>query len=257
MLLAMNRRLATDPGLARGGLCRRPGYRAGSRGSPGRRRNAPTPAQPAAPPPIPARACGAPPTTTEARSARRQRPRRLLRKRSNPRLKPTDSAARNCASCSRRSRSIPTPCSRRCLPAAAYPLEIVQAERWLEKNQALVAKSDFSGIDSQKWDPAVKAMARFPDLIKKMSEDLPWTTDLGDAIVNQPQDVAAAIQQLRARGGELGRAQVERPADGEAGRVEHASSRRRRRWRRHRASGLGRLHLDRADRSLDDVRSLL
>ena len=84
------------------------------------------------------------------------------------------------------------------LPAAAYPLEIVQAERWLEKNQALVAKNDFSGIDSQKWDPAVKAMARFPDLIKKMSEDLPWTTDLGDAIVNQPQDVAATIQQLRA-----------------------------------------------------------
>ena len=41
-------------------------------------------------------------------------------------------------------------------------------------------------------------MARFPDLIKKMSEDLPWTTDLGDAIVNQPQDVAATIQQLRA-----------------------------------------------------------
>ncbi|HEX9169916.1 MAG TPA: DUF3300 domain-containing protein, partial [Roseiarcus sp.] len=85
------------------------------------------------------------------------------------------------------------------LPAAAYPLEIVQAQRWLDANPALVAKNDFSGIDSQKkWDPAVKAMARFPDLIKKMSEDLPWTTDLGDAIVNQPQDVAATIQELRA-----------------------------------------------------------
>jgi hypothetical protein len=84
------------------------------------------------------------------------------------------------------------------LPAAAYPLEIVQAQRWLDKNPALVAKNDFSGIDKEKWDPAVKAMARFPDLIKKMSEDLPWTTDLGDAIVNQPQDVAATIQQLRA-----------------------------------------------------------
>src|SRR5580700_6192805 len=41
-------------------------------------------------------------------------------------------------------------------------------------------------------------MARFPDVIRKMSEDLPWTTDLGDAIVNQPQVVAAAIQELRA-----------------------------------------------------------
>jgi hypothetical protein len=83
------------------------------------------------------------------------------------------------------------------LPAAAYPLEIVQAERWLEKNPNLVAAKDFSGIDSQKWDPAVKAMARFPDVLRKMSQDLPWTTDLGDAIVNQPQDVAATIQQLR------------------------------------------------------------
>jgi hypothetical protein len=83
------------------------------------------------------------------------------------------------------------------LPAAAYPLEIVQAHRWLDKNQALVAKNDFSGIDKQKWDPAVKAMARFPDVMRKMSEDLPWTTDLGDAIVNQPQDVADVIQELR------------------------------------------------------------
>ena len=47
------------------------------------------------------------------------------------------------------------------LPASAYPLEIVQAERWLEKNPNLVAAKDFSRIDSQKWDPAVKAMARF------------------------------------------------------------------------------------------------
>ena len=83
------------------------------------------------------------------------------------------------------------------LPASAYPLEIVQAHRWLDKNQALVAKNDFSGIDKQKWDPAVKAMARFPDVLLKMSEDLPWTTDLGDAIVNQPQDVADVIQELR------------------------------------------------------------
>jgi hypothetical protein len=83
------------------------------------------------------------------------------------------------------------------LPASAYPLEIVQAHRWLDKNQALVAKNDFSGIDKQKWDPAVKAMARFPEVMTKMSEDIPWTTDLGDAIVNQPQDVADVIQELR------------------------------------------------------------
>jgi hypothetical protein len=90
------------------------------------------------------------------------------------------------------------------LPASAYPLEIVQAQRWLDKHPDLVAKKDFSGIDKEKWDPAVKAMARFPDVLRKMSQDLPSTTDLGDAIVNQPQDVASVIQELRAEAEKAG-----------------------------------------------------
>jgi hypothetical protein len=83
------------------------------------------------------------------------------------------------------------------LPASAYPLDIVQADRWLSRNKAAVAKGDFSGADAQNWDPTVKAMARFPDIIRKMSDDLDWTSDLGDAFVNQPQDVANTIQTLR------------------------------------------------------------
>ncbi|HXW72923.1 MAG TPA: DUF3300 domain-containing protein [Methylocella sp.] len=85
------------------------------------------------------------------------------------------------------------------LPASAYPLDIVQAERWLEKNKAAVAKQDFSGGDTKDWDPSVKALLRFPDVLKKLSNDLDWTTNLGDAIVNQPQDVANTIQLLRAK----------------------------------------------------------
>jgi hypothetical protein len=84
------------------------------------------------------------------------------------------------------------------LAASAYPLQIVEAQRWLDKNKGAVADKDFSGIDSRDWDPAVKAMARFPDVIEKMSDDLEWTRDLGDAEVNQPQDVADVIQELRA-----------------------------------------------------------
>jgi Protein of unknown function (DUF3300) len=83
------------------------------------------------------------------------------------------------------------------LAASAYPVQIVQAQRWLDKNKAAVANNDFSWIDSQDWDPAVKALARFPDVITKMSDDLEWTADLGDAEVNQPQDVADVIQELR------------------------------------------------------------
>jgi hypothetical protein len=93
----------------------------------------------------------------------------------------------------------PDPLLAQLLPASAYPVQIVQAQRWLDKNQALVANNDYSGIDNQNWDPAVKALARFPDVIKLMSADLDWTTDLGDAEVNQPQDVADVIQELRAK----------------------------------------------------------
>lgn len=90
------------------------------------------------------------------------------------------------------------------LPATAYPLELVQAERWLEKNESAVAKLDFLGADAEDWDPSVKAMLRFPAVVKKLSADLDWTSSLGDAIVNQPQDVASVIQSLRAKAQKAG-----------------------------------------------------
>ncbi len=90
------------------------------------------------------------------------------------------------------------------LPASAYPVQIVQAQRWLDKHPDAVAKNDFSGVDNQNWDPAVKALLRFPTVVKKMSDDLDWTTDLGDATVNQPKDVADVIQALRAKADQTG-----------------------------------------------------
>jgi hypothetical protein len=90
------------------------------------------------------------------------------------------------------------------LPASAYPLEIVQAQRWLDKNAAAAAKGDFSGADARDWDPSVKAMLRFPTVLRKLSEDLDWTTDLGDAIIGQPENVATVIQLLRTRAQQAG-----------------------------------------------------
>lgn len=90
------------------------------------------------------------------------------------------------------------------LPASAYPLQIVQAQRWLDKNKAAAAKNDFSAADAQSWDPSVKALLRFPTVIKKLNDDLDWTTDLGDAIVNQPRDVADVIQLLRLKAEKTG-----------------------------------------------------
>src|SRR5271165_4310859 len=90
------------------------------------------------------------------------------------------------------------------LAASAYPIQIVQVHRWLDRNAEAVAKNDYSGIDNSNWDPAVKALARFPDVVRKMSENLDWTTDLGDAEVNQPKDVADVIQDLRAEAEKAG-----------------------------------------------------
>ena len=90
------------------------------------------------------------------------------------------------------------------LPAAAYPVDIVQVSRWLAKNKASAAKGDFTALDAQNWDPSVKALARFPTVLDRMNTELDATTDLGDAFVNQPDDVAAVIQSLRQKAQKAG-----------------------------------------------------
>jgi hypothetical protein len=80
----------------------------------------------------------------------------------------------------------------------------VQVSRWLAKNKASADKGDFAALDAQSWDPSVKALARFPTVIDRLNADLDATTDLGDAFVNQPDDVAAVIQALRLQAQQAG-----------------------------------------------------
>ena len=77
--------------------------------------------------------------------------------------------------------------------------------RWLDRTRTRSPRSDFTAADAHAWDPSVKAMVRFPDLIRKMNADLDWTSDLGDAFVHQPEDVATVIQ-IFAPGGKNRRA---------------------------------------------------
>src|SRR5512139_1192426 len=76
-------------------------------------------------------------------------------------------------------------------PASVYPLEIVQAARFVADTNNLAK------LDAQPWDDSVKAVARVPDAIKKMNEDLSWTMELGDAFLAQDKDVMDAIQSMR------------------------------------------------------------
>jgi uncharacterized membrane protein YgcG len=85
------------------------------------------------------------------------------------------------------------------LAAATYPDEIGEAERWMQKNSKLKGKKLADEVDKQYWDPSVKALAQFPSVLANLDKNLAWTSSLGEAYVNQQQDVMAAVQVMRGR----------------------------------------------------------
>ena len=85
------------------------------------------------------------------------------------------------------------------LMASTYPLEIVYAERWVKANPSLKGKALEDALQSQTWDPAVRSLTVFPQVLTMMSEKLDWTQKLGDAFLAQPQDVMATAQALRTK----------------------------------------------------------
>ncbi len=83
------------------------------------------------------------------------------------------------------------------LAASAYPTQIVEAERFLQQNPDLKGKELGDAVNQQDWDPSVKALCQFPTVLANMDKDLSWTSELGDANVNQQADVMNAIQYMR------------------------------------------------------------
>ena len=79
------------------------------------------------------------------------------------------------------------------LPAATNPLQVVQAGRYLEKH-----KADASLQPDAEWDPAVLALINYPDVIQSMNDDLEWTEQLGNEVMDQQSDVLDMIQHIRA-----------------------------------------------------------
>ena len=85
------------------------------------------------------------------------------------------------------------------LMASAYPLDIVQAERWLEANKNCTGDQLKATVDKQPWDESIKSLIATPSVLQMMSEKLDWTEKLGDAVVAQQADLMDAIQRLRAK----------------------------------------------------------
>src|SRR6267154_2930521 len=66
------------------------------------------------------------------------------------------------------------------LAASAYPIEIVEAERWMLQHAELHGEALAHAVDEQPWDPSVKALTQFPSVLANMNTNLAWTSALGD-----------------------------------------------------------------------------
>ena len=83
------------------------------------------------------------------------------------------------------------------LMAATYPLDVVQADRWARDHQDLTGEALNQAVQGEPWDESVKVLVQFPAVLGFMSENLDWTQDLGDAVLDQLPDLTTAIQKLR------------------------------------------------------------
>jgi len=83
--------------------------------------------------------------------------------------------------------------------ASTYPLEIVQAARWSKEHPDVKGDALEKEMEKQSWDPSVKSLTTFPDVLTMMNEKLDWTQKLGDAFLAQQKDVMDAVQRLRAK----------------------------------------------------------
>jgi hypothetical protein len=90
------------------------------------------------------------------------------------------------------------------LMASTYPIEVVQADRWIAGNKSLSGDALAAALETRSWDPSVRSLVNFPDVLRMMSEKLDWTVKLGDAFIARQPDVLAAVQTLRAKAKDAG-----------------------------------------------------
>ncbi len=98
----------------------------------------------------------------------------------------------------------PDPLLAQALAASTYPLEIIQLQQWLERNKNLKDKALADAASKQPWDASIQALAALPDVVKRLADDIQWTTDLGNAFLAQQSDVMDAVQRMRKKAQDKG-----------------------------------------------------
>ncbi len=99
----------------------------------------------------------------------------------------------------------PDPLLMQILMASTYPLEIVQAERWIKERPKLRGEELDKALEAQTWDASVESLTHFPDVLGRMSKNLDWTSELGDVFLAQQADVLDAIQRMRRKANQAGK----------------------------------------------------
>ena len=83
------------------------------------------------------------------------------------------------------------------LIASTYPIEIVQADRWAMSHKEVKGEEAVRLVEDKDWDPSIKALVAFPDILERMSDDIDWTQRLGDAFLSDENQVMDTVQNLR------------------------------------------------------------
>jgi hypothetical protein len=90
------------------------------------------------------------------------------------------------------------------LAASTYPDQVTEAWNWLQQNKGQQAQQLMQAVNQQSWDVSVKGLTQFPDVLQQMAGNLSWTSALGDAYYNTPQNVMNAVQAMRQRAYQAG-----------------------------------------------------
>src|SRR6516164_1887206 len=98
----------------------------------------------------------------------------------------------------------PDPLLAQVLAASTYPLEIIQLQQFPAKHPDLKDQALADAVMKQNWDPTVQALAALPDVVKRLADDIQWTTDLGNAFLAQQSDVMDAVQRMRKKAQDKG-----------------------------------------------------
>ena len=108
----------------------------------------------------------------------------------------------------------PDPLLGEVLAASTYPFEIAEAEQWVQDHPKWKPSKLMKEAKEQNWDPSIQGLVAFPQVLARLSQNISWTTPLGNAFLAQQKDVMQAVQRMRAQAQAAGKLRSTPAGDG-------------------------------------------